>query len=859
MLDWPNKNVAVGERFDILLLSDEDHALATIETKTPYRNASAKERQNFEDRLSGFPTLRTAYFTNGPEWDRLDIVVSGAELRVLDRNNLDINKHSPAYAEQFFAPLRYRSGEDLTPGQAYEVNRDNPFISGVLSRLTIDLNQIVSEFIQLYRQMFYGFTEGRAGKDAEEVVMAVYSQWCGKSLHVTPETTVGVLQRVLADEGLDPRTITAALKNLGLDGPSTPQVQEAILSLAPTRRGDAEALRECLWPAFAPSIDQLSAQTAHVVLARTLLYRVGEDEAVFDRRLSGTELHEQLDAPSTSITGRKYQATDLIEAVRVEMQHFLPTVYLRGEFDWWAVPPEKRARLGPKEHAWLQEFDGEMERLTKLMLRRLSHYHFESVDVDIWRNIYENYLPGDERQRLGGFYTPDELVNLVLDLDGYHSDTPGLCKLSYIDPACGSGAFVTTALGRLLGHLELDLPCHAELSGKGEPAWKTAERRLKLVGSLVHAIDLHPFASFLTTLNVLFMVLPMYAAARAKDPDFTVDLRVFSSDSLERPERQPEQQMQMFAQMNSRIQLQHHSYERYREIMDVKFDRIFGNPPWGGVLKGSLSPVYDTGKKKYFSKAFPHAAKGKYDVYGLFMERAVQLLEKGGRFALITQGTYLDKEWAKVLRHFLATETKLKCIVDLNPFGQLFFNAMNSPCITVAEKTEPHSDSECACVISEPSHDLRELKAQEKRQRVVEIARDVLSRLEKKKQARVSFAAGARVLQSYLRSTANDRWDLSGGEGRQTFPASWFTAAELLEMRQGVTPGGCLNIFLMDKKKAKLLQLEGDLVRKAIKSKQLNAGALNGRTGCSSTPTTARARKRSRPLLSHGTTSKTKS
>ena len=40
VLGWPVKNVVVGERFDALLLSDEDHALATIETKTPYHEAS---------------------------------------------------------------------------------------------------------------------------------------------------------------------------------------------------------------------------------------------------------------------------------------------------------------------------------------------------------------------------------------------------------------------------------------------------------------------------------------------------------------------------------------------------------------------------------------------------------------------------------------------------------------------------------------------------------------------------------------------------------------------------------------------------------------------------------------------------
>jgi hypothetical protein len=811
----------IGERFDVLLLSDEDHALATIETKTPYHLASKKEREDFEERLSGFPTLRTAYFTNGPQWDRLDIVVSGAELRVLDRSHFDLDTQSPEYVEQFFAPLRYRSAENTPALQVYHVNRNNPFIAGTLARLTVDLNEIVEEFTELYRRMFYGLREGLAGHHAQEVVTAVYTQWCGKSLRVTPETAVNTLRRIHQEEGFNQLNITRAIAGLGLDGPATPQVVEAIMSLASSRRSDPDALRECLWPAFGPAIDQLCAQTAHVVLARTLLYRVGEDEKVFQRRMTGSELNTYLDAPSSTITGRKFPATDLIETVRVEMQSFLPTVYLRGEFDWAAVLPEKRALLTVKQSAWLRPFDDELERLNKLMLRRMSHYQFESVDVDIWRNIYENYLPADERQRLGGFYTPDELINFTLDIDEYKADVPALCTLSYIDPACGSGAFVTTALSRLLAHLELDLPCHKEISKKGEPAWKTAERKLKLVGELVHAIDLHPFASFLTTLNILFMVLPLYAVARKQDPDFTVDLHVFSTDSLENPEATPAEQIPMFTQMNSRIQLGADSHERFRKIMNMKFDRIFGNPPWGGVLKGHLAPVYDTAKKQHFTKAFPNAAQGKYDVYGLFMERALQLLKPGGKFALITQGTYIDKEWAKGLRRLLATETELTHIIDLNPFGQLFFNAMNSPCITATVNTHSPTSGHCVCVISEQTKDFHGLKTPEKRELVVRTAALVVAECATKKHAQELFAAGTRVSRKYLRDTAADRWDLTGGAGKTVFPEGWFTAADLLEMRQGVTPGGCLDVFLMDKNKAELLELEDDLVHKAIKSKQL--------------------------------------
>src|SRR5271157_271137 len=736
VLRWPGKNVVVGERFDVLLLSDEVHALATIETKTPYHKASKKERADFEERLSGYPTLRTAYFTNGCDWDKLDIVVSGAELKVLERSSLDINKHSAGYAEQFFTPLRYRSDAEIS-WQVYQVNRDNPFISNTLSRLSSHLGETVSEFTAVYRQIFYGLREGRAGKQAQQVAAAVYSQWCGKSLRVTPETAITTLKRVFKEEGASERTISRCLTGLGLNNPGMSQAVESIMGLAATRRNDDDALAECLWPVFAPSIDQLSAQTAHVVLARALLYRVGEDEKVFPRKLSGAELTKQLATPSTSITGRKFPATELLESVRAEMQTFLPTVYLRGEFDWWTVPPEKRVLLNTEQATWLRQFDAELELLNKLLLRRLSHYQFESVDVDIWRNIYEHYLPSDERQRLGGFYTPDELVNLILDLDGYAASQEGLCRLSYIDPACGSGAFVTTALGRLVAHLDRDMPCHEGISRKGEPQWKAAERKLKTVGELVHAIDLHPFASFLTTLNVLFMVLPLYVAARDKDPEFTVNLNIFSADGLERPDKKTDEQIHMFAQMNSRIQLSADSYERYRKIMDTKFDRVFGNPPWGGVLKGPLAPVYDKTKKEHFAKVFPCAAKGKYDVYGLFVERALQLLKIGGQFALLTQGTYLDKEWAKGLRKLLATKTQLDCIVDLNPFGQLFFRAMNSPCVTAAVNTQKEADGNCLCIISQPPRDFRELKTQQRREKVVATVREALGKLAKKKSEKV--------------------------------------------------------------------------------------------------------------------------
>lgn len=64
-LGWPTANIVVGERFDVLLQDPDGFPVATIETKTPYHEATKKERQDFKERLSGYGTLQTAATGSG--------------------------------------------------------------------------------------------------------------------------------------------------------------------------------------------------------------------------------------------------------------------------------------------------------------------------------------------------------------------------------------------------------------------------------------------------------------------------------------------------------------------------------------------------------------------------------------------------------------------------------------------------------------------------------------------------------------------------------------------------------------------------------------------------------------------------
>jgi len=106
VLGWPDERVKVGERFDILLLDEFDHPVVTIETKAPYHRSTKEEQKTFRERFLFYTTLRVAYFTNGPEWDRLDLASLERQQAIHKQVSLEISQANAELAESFFAPLR---------------------------------------------------------------------------------------------------------------------------------------------------------------------------------------------------------------------------------------------------------------------------------------------------------------------------------------------------------------------------------------------------------------------------------------------------------------------------------------------------------------------------------------------------------------------------------------------------------------------------------------------------------------------------------------------------------------------------------------------------------------------------------
>lgn len=106
---------------------------------------------------------------------------------------------------------------------------------------------------------------------------------------------------------------------------------------------------------------------------------------------------------------------------------------------------------------------------------------------------------GNARKTTGSYYTPDSLVQALLDsaLEPVIAETiarnpsdqiKALLALSIIDPACGSGHFLLAASRRLAAHV-------ARLQANGTPSAAEYRHALRqVVGRCIYGVDLNPMA-----------------------------------------------------------------------------------------------------------------------------------------------------------------------------------------------------------------------------------------------------------------------------------------------------------------------------------------------------------------------------
>ncbi|MGQ0603775.1 MAG: Eco57I restriction-modification methylase domain-containing protein [Anaerolineales bacterium] len=346
--------------------------------------------------------------------------------------------------------------------------------------------------------------------------------------------------------------------------------------------------------------------------------------------------------------------------------------------------------------------------------RGYTRYNFNAIDADVLGTVYEQYLghimaepsavlttrrkqaslpsmdsealtvveKRQKRKSQGIYYTPTFVVKYIVQhtLGRYlaeHGYTPSQ-PVRVLDMACGS--FLIEAFDALDRHV-------AQMRGQQSPATHLEgasqvhevhdhARAIEILTGCLYGVDKDKQAADVARLNL--MLRGLHARDRLPRLD---NLRVgdsLISGSAEELEAAFGKEWKAKEPFNWE--------KEYPEVFAAGgFDVIVGNPPYVRIQTLPKDEVV------FFNERY-QAATGNYDIYVLFVERALQLLKSGGVLGLILPNKFMQVDYGMGLRRLLSSGQLVESIVDFKEF-QIFEGATTYTCLLFLKKqTNAHFD-----------------------------------------------------------------------------------------------------------------------------------------------------------------------
>jgi len=372
------------------------------------------------------------------------------------------------------------------------------------------------------------------------------------------------------------------------------------------------------------------------------------------------------------------------------------------------------------------------DKILKDILKRLyypdSPYEFSMIPPDILGQVYERFLgkvirltpsgmakveDKPEVRKAGGvYYTPTYIVDYIVEhtvgklVEG--KKPKDVSRLRVLDPACGSGSF-------LLGAYQYLLDWYLDAHTKNDPEqlskkrrspifrdshgdWRlTPSERKRVLLDHIYGVDIDSQAVEVTKLSLLLKVLEGENEEALETqrklfheralPD--LDSNIKCGNSLIGPDFYDNVQMTL---LDEEEQYRINVFDWKKEFADVfkgenpGFDAVMGNPPY--IRIQSLNE-WAPQEVQFYKSQYKSGSKGNFDIYVLFVERGLQLLNDRGHDGFILPHKFFNAKYGEPLRDVLASGQHLSLIVH---FGhqQLFAGATNYTCLLFLEKRRRH-------------------------------------------------------------------------------------------------------------------------------------------------------------------------
>lgn len=355
-----------------------------------------------------------------------------------------------------------------------------------------------------------------------------------------------------------------------------------------------------------------------------------------------------------------------------------------------------------------------------------SPYEFSVLPADILGSVYERFLgktirltdghqakieEKPEVRKAGGvYYTPSYIVDYIVQNTLGKLLTPETenpiplpeaAKLKVVDPACGSGSFLIVAYQYLLDWHRDRYAENPDKWSKGKTAtlyqakggeWRltTAEKKRILLNN-IHGVDIDAAAVEVTKLSLLLKVLEGETVEIAQRdflkererilPDLANNIKC--GNSLIGPDFYDQPEMDLLDD-EARYRINVFDWKTAFPVVFKQggFDAVIGNPPYVRIqAMKEWAPI----EVEIYKKTYRSAASGNYDLYVVFVEKALQLLSARGRSGFILPHKFFNAQYGRNLRELIATGRHLSEIVH---FGdqQVFSGATTYTCLLFLDR-----------------------------------------------------------------------------------------------------------------------------------------------------------------------------
>lgn len=273
------------------------------------------------------------------------------------------------------------------------------------------------------------------------------------------------------------------------------------------------------------------------------------------------------------------------------------------------------------------------------LVEHLASYEWDGIDVDVLGSIFENMIPPHERRILGQYYTPTQLVDLIICLSLDTSDD------IVLDPGVGTGTFLYRTYDRLRRYSNKP---HPELL---EQLW---------------AVDISAFPAELAVINLYRLDLKAESSfPRVAVRDF-FDMKPGEPLTFPPAKRNP----------GSTVQV---------EIPLPQADAIIGNPPY--VRSQQLDDLDPRYKRKLdaLAKRALVFRTAKFDAFAYYILHASHFLKPGGRLGFVVSGAWLNSEYGAQLQSFILS--RFQPIMILMSEAEIFFPSQDvNVVVLIAER-----------------------------------------------------------------------------------------------------------------------------------------------------------------------------